>query len=60
MPSHDAGPPEEEVPAQDPIEEIAHTATEEVAEGELLDETDHVLGAVARPTMQQEGRPSPR
>ncbi|HEV8628654.1 MAG TPA: nucleotide exchange factor GrpE [Acidimicrobiia bacterium] len=43
MPTNDAGPPEEEVPAQDPIEEIAHTATdpmddEEVAEGELLDE----------------------
>jgi len=46
MPSeNDAGPPpaEEEVPAQDPIEEIAHTATDatdagEVVEGELLDE----------------------
>jgi molecular chaperone GrpE len=43
MPTNDAGPPEEEVPAQDPIEEIAHTATDpidagEVAEGELLDE----------------------
>jgi molecular chaperone GrpE len=43
--NHDAGPPpsEEEVPAQDPIEEIAHTAPDdmvvgEVAEGELLDE----------------------
>jgi molecular chaperone GrpE len=36
--NHDAGPPGEEVPAQDPIEEIAHTATDEVAEGELLDE----------------------
>jgi molecular chaperone GrpE len=40
---HDAGPPEEEVPAQDPIEEIAHTAPDdmvvgEVAEGELLEE----------------------
>jgi molecular chaperone GrpE len=45
MTTHDAGPPEEEVPAQDPIEEIAHTATDpldggEVAEGELLDEAD--------------------
>ena len=43
MPTNDAGPPEEEVPAQDPIEEIAHTApdlndAEEVVEGELLDE----------------------
>ena len=43
MPTNDAGPPEGEVPAQDPIEEIAHTAMDagegEVAEGELLDET---------------------
>ena len=44
MPTHDdAGPPEGEVPAQDPIEEIAHTAMDagegEVVEGELLDET---------------------
>jgi molecular chaperone GrpE len=44
MTTHDAGPPEEEVPTQDPIEEIAHTApdsmdTGEVAEGELLDES---------------------
>jgi molecular chaperone GrpE len=43
MPTHDdAGPPEGEVPAQDPIEEIAHTAMDagegEVVEGELLDE----------------------
>lgn len=42
MPTNDAGPPEGEVPAQDPIEEIAHTAMDagegEVAEGELLDE----------------------
>lgn len=42
MPTHDdAGPPEGEVPAQDPIEEIAHTAMDagegEVVEGELLD-----------------------
>jgi molecular chaperone GrpE len=28
------------VPAQDPIEELAHTATDEVVEGELLDESD--------------------
>ena len=45
MPTNDGGPPEEEVPAQDPIEEIAHTAPdfndpEDVAEGELLDEAD--------------------
>ena len=45
MPTNDAGPPDEEVPTQDPIEEIAHTAPDlldagEVAEGELLDETD--------------------
>ena len=43
MPTNDAGPPEGEVPAQDPIEEIAHTAMDagegDVAEGELLDET---------------------
>ncbi|HEU5448198.1 MAG TPA: nucleotide exchange factor GrpE [Acidimicrobiia bacterium] len=43
MPTNDAGPPEGEVPAQDPIEEIAHTAMDagegEVAEGELLDES---------------------
>jgi molecular chaperone GrpE len=45
MPTNDTGPPpsEEEVPAQDPIEEIAHTAPDpnesgEVVEGELLDE----------------------
>jgi molecular chaperone GrpE len=44
MPTNDGGPPEE-VPAQDPIEEIAHTATDamdtegEVLEGELLDES---------------------
>jgi len=48
MTTHDAGPPSEEVPAQDPIEEIAHTApdamdTGEVAEGELLDETAIVI-----------------
>src|ERR671915_407755 len=45
MPTNDGGPPEEEVPAQDPIEEIAHTAPdfndpEDVVEGELLDEAD--------------------
>lgn len=43
MPTNDAGPPEGEVPAQDPIEEIAHTAMDagegEVAEGEHLDES---------------------
>ena len=45
MPTNDAGPPEGEVPAQDPIEEIAHTATDpgEVAEGELLDESEIVI-----------------
>jgi molecular chaperone GrpE len=49
MPTHDdAGPPEGEVPAQDPIEEIAHTAadpdeTEDVAEGELLDEVENEI-----------------
>jgi len=42
MTTHEPGPPEE-VPAQDPIEEIAHTATDEVAEGELLDETEIVI-----------------
>ena len=47
MPTHDAGPPEGEVPAQDPIEEIAHSATEEVAEGELLDETEAAAGGDA-------------
>src|SRR5438105_2105966 len=40
--NHDAGPPEGEGPAQDPVEEIAHAATDatdaEVVEGELLDE----------------------
>jgi molecular chaperone GrpE len=40
MSTHEPGPPDDEVPAQDPIEEIAHTATEEVAEGELLDVDD--------------------
>ena len=44
MPTNDAGPPEQEVPSQDPIEEVAHTAPDaeegEVAEGELLDEAD--------------------
>ena len=50
MPTNDAGPPEE-VPAQDPIEEIAHTAPDamdagEVAEGELVDdETEIVIEA---------------
>lgn len=42
MPSREPGPPEE-VPAQDPIEEIANTAPDsenEVAEGELLAESD--------------------
>lgn len=43
MPTNDAGPPDGEVPAQDPIEEIAHTAADlgdegEVVEGELLDD----------------------
>ena len=38
MSTHEPGPPEE-VPAQDPIEELVHTA-EDVAEGELLDESD--------------------
>jgi molecular chaperone GrpE len=47
MTTYDAGPPSEEVPAQDPIEEIAHSATEEVAEGELLDETEAVAGGDA-------------
>lgn len=47
MTTHDAGPPEE-VPAQDPIEEIAHTATDpvdsrEVAEGELLDDGSEIV-----------------
>jgi molecular chaperone GrpE len=50
MPTNDAGPPEGEVPAQDPIEEIAHTAPnlsdgEEVVEGELLDAPDPEAGA---------------
>jgi molecular chaperone GrpE len=49
MPTHDdTGPPEGEVPAQDPIEEIAHTAMDadegEVVEGELLDEADTEVG----------------
>jgi molecular chaperone GrpE len=54
MPNHkgDAGPPEGEIPAQDPIEEIAHTAPDlsdggEVAEGELLDETEAAAGGDA-------------
>lgn len=38
MSTHEPGPPEE-VPAQDPIEELAHTA-EDVAEGELLEESE--------------------
>src|SRR5687768_6029849 len=38
MSTHEPGPPEE-VPAQDPIEELVHTAAD-VAEGELLDESD--------------------
>ena len=47
MTTHEPGPPEE-VPAQDPIEEIAHTAPDpmdsgEVADGELLDETEIVI-----------------
>jgi molecular chaperone GrpE len=50
--NHDAGAPEEEVPAQDPIEEIAHTAPDdlvvgEVVEGELLDETEATAGGDA-------------
>jgi molecular chaperone GrpE len=44
MTTHEPGPPEE-VPAQDPIEELADTATDEVAEGELLDETAIVIDA---------------
>ena len=47
MSTDESGPPSEEVPAQDPIEEIAHTATDpegEVAEGELLgDDTEIVI-----------------
>jgi molecular chaperone GrpE len=40
MSTHEPGPPPaEEVPAQDPIEELVHQA-EDVAEGELLDESD--------------------
>ncbi|HET9771603.1 MAG TPA: nucleotide exchange factor GrpE [Acidimicrobiia bacterium] len=44
MSTHEPGPPDE-VPAQDPIEEIAHTAADpgdagEVEEGELLGEID--------------------
>jgi molecular chaperone GrpE len=46
MSTHEPGPPEE-VPAQDPIEELVHTI-EDVADGELLDdgetETDDLLG----------------
>ena len=40
MSTHEPGPPgEESVPAQDPIEELAHTATDDaVAEGELLED----------------------
>jgi molecular chaperone GrpE len=38
MSTHEPGPPEE-VPAQDPIEELVHNAAD-VAEGELLDESD--------------------
>src|SRR5205085_10540519 len=52
--THDAGPPPpgEEVPAQDPIEEIAHAAPDdlvvgEVLEGELLDETQATAGGDA-------------
>ena len=52
MPTNDAGPPPagEEVPAQDPSEEIAHTAPDpmdlgEVVEGELLDEPEIVIEA---------------
>jgi molecular chaperone GrpE len=52
MPTNESGPPEGEVPAQDPIEEIAHTAADlsdggEVAEGELLDETEAAAGGDA-------------
>src|SRR5256885_4819128 len=55
MPTGDAGPPDEEVPAQDPIEEIAHTATEEVAEGELLEEPDAGEGdALAQVTAERD------
>src|SRR5687768_8525980 len=36
MPTHEPNPPEE-VPAQDPIEELVHTM-EDVADGELLDD----------------------
>src|SRR3954470_229664 len=45
MSTREPGPPEE-VPAQDPIEELADTATDEVAEGELLDETEIVIDPV--------------
>src|SRR5688572_14429443 len=40
MSTHEPGPPEE-VPAQDPIEELVHTI-EDVAEGELLDDGETV------------------
>jgi molecular chaperone GrpE len=55
MTTNDAGPPPEEVPAQDPIEAIAHSATEEV-EGELLD-TEIVIEAtdeLARVTAERD------
>jgi molecular chaperone GrpE len=49
MSTHEPGPPDEspdQVPAQDPIEELAHTATDElVAEGELLDDPEIVIDA---------------
>jgi len=44
-PGGTGGPDEGSVPSQDPIEELAHTATDEVVEGELLDETEIVIDA---------------
>ena len=39
MPTNDAGPPEGEVPTQDPIEEIAHTAMD-AGEGDATPSAD--------------------
>jgi molecular chaperone GrpE len=58
MSTHEPGPPEE-VPAQDPIEELVHTA-EDVVEGELLDESDSEIlidpagGEVERLTVERD------
>ena len=57
MSTHEPGPPAEEVPAQDPIEELVHNA--DVAEGELLDESDEILidpagGEVQRLTAERD------